>query len=224
MLYFGVEQLGTGGGIMLTASHNPAQYNGFKLCREHAIPIGEASGLKEIERLAGGVASEPPAPRRGRVERVDVRRPTSTTCSRRRRGRACASRSTAATAWPRRASPLLARLPLEVTRLYFEPDGTFPNHEADPLKLENLRDVCEAVRRTRADFGVAFDGDADRAIFVDEQAQPISSDLVTALLARGSCAGPAGACCSTCVRAASPRRRSRPPAAFRKCVGWATRS
>ncbi len=71
-----------------------------------------------------------------------------------------------------------------MTRLYFEPDGSFPNHEADPLKLENLRDVCEAVRRTRADFGVAFDGDADRAIFVDDQAQPISSDLVTALLAR----------------------------------------
>jgi phosphomannomutase len=80
--------------------------------------------------------------------------------------------------------PLLARLSLDVTRLYFEPDGSFPNHEADPLKLENLHDVCEAVRRTRADFGVAFDGDADRAIFVDDQAQPISSDLVTALFAR----------------------------------------
>ena len=80
--------------------------------------------------------------------------------------------------------PLLARLPLEVTRLYFEPDGSFPNHEADPLKLENLHDVCEAVRRTRADFGVAFDGDADRAVFVDDQAQPIPSDLLTALLAR----------------------------------------
>ena len=80
--------------------------------------------------------------------------------------------------------PLLERLPLEVTRLYFEPDGSFPNHEANPLELENLRDVCEAVRRTRADFGVAFDGDADRAVFIDDQAQPIPSDLLTALLAR----------------------------------------
>ena len=80
--------------------------------------------------------------------------------------------------------PLLAELDLEVERLYFEPDGSFPNHEADPLKLENLRDVCEAVKRSGADFGVAFDGDADRAVFVDEAGEPIPSDLVTALLAR----------------------------------------
>jgi len=80
--------------------------------------------------------------------------------------------------------PLLEKLPLEVERLYFEPDGTFPHHEADPLKRENLRDLIEGVRETRADFGVAFDGDADRAIFVDERGEPISSDRVTALLAR----------------------------------------
>ena len=186
MLYFAVERLGAGGGIMLTASHNPAQYNGFKLCREHAIPIGEASGLKEIEKLAGSLAGEPPAARRGSVERVDlaaayVDHALSVGTSRPslRVAIDCGNGMAAAG-----LEPLLARLPLEVTRLYFEPDGSFPNHEADPLKLENLRDVCEAVRRTRADFGVAFDGDADRAIFVDDQAQPISSDLVTALLAR----------------------------------------
>jgi phosphomannomutase len=186
MLYFGVEQLGTGGGIMLTASHNPAQYNGFKLCREHAIPIGEASGLKEIEKLAARLANAPPAARRGAVERVDVSAAyvdhVLSVCQARPRLRVaidCGNGMAAAG-----LEPLLARLPLEVTRLYFEPDGTFPNHEADPLKLENLRDLCDAVRRTGADFGVAFDGDADRAIFVDEQAQPISSDLVTALLAR----------------------------------------
>jgi phosphomannomutase len=78
---------------------------------------------------------------------------------------------------------LLGRLDLRVERLYFEPDGTFPNHEADPLKRENLRDVSEAVRRSGADFGVAFDGDADRAVFVDETGEPIPADLVTALLA-----------------------------------------
>jgi phosphomannomutase len=186
MLYFGVEQLATGGGIMLTASHNPAQYNGFKLCREHAIPIGEASGLKEIEKLAGSLANEPPAPRRGSVERADVSAgyvdhvlSVGQARPRLRVAIDCGNGMAAAG-----LEPLLERLPLDVTRLYFEPDGTFPNHEADPLKLENLRDVCEAVKRTRADFGVAFDGDADRAIFVDDQAQPISSDLVTALLAR----------------------------------------
>jgi len=80
--------------------------------------------------------------------------------------------------------PLLARLPLEVERLYFEPDGSFPNPEASPLAPENLRDVVAAVRRTGADLGVAFDGDADRAIFVDDRGEPVSSDLVTALLAR----------------------------------------
>jgi phosphomannomutase len=73
---------------------------------------------------------------------------------------------------------------VEVVRLYFEPDGTFPNHEADPLKVENLRDVCEAVRREGADFGVAFDGDGDRAVFVDGTGEPISADLATALIAR----------------------------------------
>ena len=71
-----------------------------------------------------------------------------------------------------------------VERLYFEPDGTFPNHEADPLKIENLADVTAAVKRTGADLGVAFDGDGDRAVFVDEQGNPVSSDLTTALLAR----------------------------------------
>jgi phosphomannomutase len=80
--------------------------------------------------------------------------------------------------------PLLERLNLEVERLYFEPDGSFPNHDADPLKLENLRDLVAAVRRTGADFGVAFDGDADRAVIVDETGAPIPSDLMTGLLAR----------------------------------------
>jgi phosphomannomutase len=78
--------------------------------------------------------------------------------------------------------PLLARVPLQTERLYFEPDGTFPNHEADPLKVENLADLSQAVRRSGADFGVAFDGDADRAVFVDEKGDPISSDFMTALL------------------------------------------
>jgi phosphomannomutase len=186
MLYFGVEQLGTGGGIMLTASHNPPQYNGFKLCREHAIPIGEASGLKQIERLAADIANQPPAARSGSVERADVR--SGYVDHVLRVGGATPRLKVAIDCGNGMAGvglePLLERLPLEVTRLYFEPDGSFPNHEADPLKVENLRDVCEAVRRTRADFGVAFDGDADRAVFVDDQAQPIPSDLLTALLAR----------------------------------------
>ncbi|HJO23457.1 MAG: phosphomannomutase/phosphoglucomutase [Myxococcota bacterium] len=186
MLYYAVDALAAAGGIMITASHNPAEYNGMKLCREHAIPIGEASGLREIERIVGEVADAPPADQRGSAKPEDVtegyvehalgvgtgrpRLKVAVDC-----GNGMASAGLV---------PLLERLDLEVERLYFEPDGTFPNHEADPLKLENLRDVCDAVRRVGADFGVAFDGDADRSVFVDETGEPIPSDLMTGLLAR----------------------------------------
>jgi phosphomannomutase len=187
MLYHAVEHLGTGGGIMITASHNPGRYNGFKICREHAIPIGEATGLREIERLAEEVShGAAPAAHRRDVRRVDLRKDYVEHLL--RIARQTPSLRVAIDCGNGMASvalePLLERLPLDVERLYFEPDGSFPNHEADPLKLENLRDVCEAVRRTGAALGVAFDGDADRAIFVDERGEPVASDLVTALLAR----------------------------------------
>ena len=184
MLYFAVEDLVVGGGIMLTASHNPPQYNGMKICREHAIPIGEASGLREIEKLTSSLG--PPSSQRGGVREVDLREKyvdhVLTVGSGRPRLRVAVDCGNGMASVG--LDPLFERLDLEVERLYFELDGSFPNHEADPLKPENLRDVSEAVRRTQADFGVAFDGDADRAIFVDDRAEPISSDLVTALLAR----------------------------------------
>jgi phosphomannomutase len=186
MVYYAVETLAAGGGIMVTASHNPAQYNGFKICREHAIPIGEASGLLEIETLSAEVANEAPREKRGTIRSVDIRagyvdhvltvgagRPSLKVAIDCGNGMAAVG-----------LEPLLKRLDLEVERLYFEPDGTFPNHEADPLKQENLRDLVAAVLRVGADFGVAFDGDADRAVIVDETGVPISSDLMTGLLAR----------------------------------------
>jgi len=187
MLYFGVDHLGAGGGLMITASHNPSRYNGFKVCREHAIPVGEATGLKEIERVAGRLAGgDAPAARRGSVRSVDVRQPyvdhvmaIGGGCPALRVAIDCGNGMAAVG-----LEPLLERLDLRVERLYFEPDGRFPNHEADPLKPENLRDVSAAVKRTAADFGVAFDGDADRAVFVDDNGEPIPSDLVTGLLAR----------------------------------------
>ena len=185
MLYYGVDHLGTRGGVMITASHNPAQYNGFKVCREHAIPVGEATGLKEIEALAEAVVGEPPVANRGSVREENVcdgyvdhvlaigsGRPSFRIAIDCANGMASVG-----------LEPLLERLDCEVERLYFEPDGTFPNHEADPLKVENLREVSEAVIRTGATFGVAFDGDGDRAVFVDEKGRPISSDLFTALIA-----------------------------------------
>ena len=186
MLYFGTESLRTDGGIMLTASHNPGQYNGFKICREHAIPVGEASGLKEIEALTRGIENDAPAAILGGVSSVDVRAGYVDHVLSVGKGRPklklvidCANGMASVG-----LEGLLERLDLEVERLYFEPDGTFPNHEADPLKVENLKDVVEAVKRSGADLGVAFDGDGDRAVFVDDEGEPISSDLVTALLAR----------------------------------------
>jgi phosphomannomutase len=178
---------------MVTASHNPAEYNGFKLCGRHAVPVGEATGLREIERLAGGAPA--PAAQAGALRRADVRdayvehllaltsaRPALRVAIDCGNGMAGVG-----------LEPLLGRLPLEVERLYFEPDGRFPNHPADPLVVENLADLRAAVRRTGADFGVALDGDGDRAIFVDERGEPVSSDLVTALLARAVLARHPGA-------------------------------
>jgi phosphomannomutase len=186
LLYFAVEALGTSGGVMITASHNPARFNGFKVCREHAIPVSEASGLRDIERLASERSGAAPAAARGRVTSADLRE-AYVAHARALAGEAIPPLRVAIDCGNGMAAvvlePLLARLPLRVERLFFEPDGRFPNHEADPLKPENLVPVAEAVRRTGADLGVAFDGDADRAIFVDETATPVSSDLVTALLA-----------------------------------------
>lgn len=184
MLYYGVDALGLGGGVMVTASHNPARYNGLKVCREHAIPVGGDSGLAEIEALSR--ESAPPRAPRGGLRSEDVRagyvrhvRSVGGRCPEVRVAIDCGNGMAAAG-----LEPLLAELPLTTERLYFEPDGTFPNHEADPLKLENLRDLVAAVKRTGADFGVAFDGDADRAMFVDERGEPIGADLMTGVLAR----------------------------------------
>ena len=186
MLYYAVAALGAGGGIMVTASHNPGRYNGFKICRERAIPIGEASGLREIEALVPRVRDAAPARARGSVATHDVcegygrhARSVGTGCPEAHVAIDCGNGMAGVA-----LAPVLAALPLRVERLYFEPDGTFPNHEADPLKLENLEEVSAAVRRVHADFGVAFDGDGDRAVFVDEAGRPIASDLMTAVMAR----------------------------------------
>jgi len=186
VLYFAVEALGAAGGVMVTASHNPAEYNGFKVCLEHAIPVGEASGLKEIEALCGPRSSAPPAKTPGQHLAIDVvgsyvDHVLAIGAGRPRRKVAIDNGNGMAAVG---LGPLLERLDLEVVPLYMEPDGTFPNHEADPLKVENLRDLSAAVKESGADFGVAFDGDGDRAVFVDDRGEPIPSDLMTAVLAR----------------------------------------
>jgi phosphomannomutase len=189
MAYFAIgalEKEGVDGGLNVTASHNPGEYNGMKLCSRGARPISAANGILDIERMAKEPAP-PPAARRGRVERADVLaryaehvarfarvdRPLTVAID--------AANGMAAYTLP----PILERLRnVTAHTLFMRLDGTFPNHEANPLKEENLRDVQRLVAAVRADLGVAFDGDADRCCFVDEEGRTVAADLMTALLAR----------------------------------------
>ncbi len=185
MLYFATTLTAAAGGVMVTASHNPADYNGLKVCAASACPVGLESGLNEIRDLAFALESEEPGPPRADESKRDVSQPYFDSLL--ALFPACppvhlvvdAGNGIAGEA----VSGLLERLPLRTTRLYFEPDGTFPNHEADPLKPENLRDLQRAVLDGGADLGLAFDGDGDRAVFVDELGEPIAADLMTAFLA-----------------------------------------
>jgi phosphomannomutase len=183
MLYFATAASRAGGGAMITASHNPGGYNGFKLCGRNAVPIGIESGLARIRDVALSLESEPAPATRGGVTPRDVK---PAYCDMllelfpsRRKLRAVidAGNGIAGEA----LLGLLERLPLETKRLYFEPDGSFPNHEADPLKAENLHDLQRAVLSEGADLGIAFDGDGDRAVFVDETGEAVPADLMTAL-------------------------------------------
>ncbi|HZQ57873.1 MAG TPA: phosphomannomutase/phosphoglucomutase [Acidimicrobiales bacterium] len=173
-------------GAMFTASHNPAKYNGIKLCLSGARPVGVDSGLLEI-KTAVASGQEPTGARRGTVSQRDVledyathvRSFLGTTPGRRLRVVADTANGMGGLVVPR----VFAELPFELEVLYAELDGTFPNHPADPIQPENLRDLQRRVLDTSADIGLAFDGDADRVFLVDEQAEPVSGSLTTAMVA-----------------------------------------
>ena len=182
--YFAIAYYHQGGGVQVTASHNPPEYNGFKISREQAIPLSYETGLANIERIALG----PPmrtAETRGHVEQKDVVKDWNQhILSFVRRMEPLHVVIDAANGMAgKMLPPILAELPIRATELYFKLDGSFPNHEANPLNPENLRDLQQTVKEKGADLGVAFDGDADRCIFVDEQGDAVSSDLIVALLA-----------------------------------------
>jgi phosphomannomutase len=185
MVYFAAAEKDAAGGVMVTASHNPGGYNGLKICGRAAVPVGIETGLSRIRDLALELLDAPAPQPRADLERESV---------------STAYFDSLLETFPEIAAlkvvidcgngiageaieDLLPRLPLAVTRLYFEPDGSFPNHEANPIVPENLLDLRDAVRESGADLGVAFDGDGDRAVFVDERAEPVPADLMTALLA-----------------------------------------
>ncbi|MCD6404739.1 MAG: phosphomannomutase/phosphoglucomutase [Planctomycetes bacterium] len=183
--YFAIASYGFPGGVEITASHNPKQYNGLKVSRENAIPVGSETGLAEIEKMVTG-GEYKTASVKGKVTRMSVIEDLKKHVLKFASGikplkvAIDAGNGMAGLTLP----AVLDELPIETERLYFDLDGAFPNHEANPLKAENMRDLQEAVRRSGADLGVAFDGDADRCAFVDEKGEIIPCDLVTAIIAR----------------------------------------
>ena len=186
MLYFAVGELGLDGGIAVTASHNPKQYTGMKVVRRGALPVGAESGLLDVRDRAlhgewrdaqrGQVANEDVWD--GFVERVlsfvdpSAIKPLRVVVD--------AANGMAGSMLP----PVLARLPqVETVRCNFEPDGSFPSHEPNPLLPENREFIVRKSREEGADFGVAFDGDADRCFFVDDSGEFVPGDFTTALFA-----------------------------------------
>jgi phosphomannomutase len=188
VLYFASGHLDLPG-AMFTASHNPARYNGIKMCRAGAAPIGQDSGLAEIRVLAERILRDGTAPagRVGDVTSTDVlpeyarylRALVDLTGIRPLTVAVDAGNGMGGHTVP----TVFAGLPIEVVPLYFELDGSFPHHEANPLDPANLRDLQAAVRAHSADAGLAFDGDADRCFVVDERGEPVSPSAVTALVA-----------------------------------------
>lgn len=194
-LYFACGALDAAGATF-TASHNPAAYNGIKMAKAGAVPISSETGLKDIQRaaedyLAAGVI--PAVGSTGTITERDVLkdyseylrklvdlsgiRPLKVVVD---AGNGMAGLTTPAVL----GSELLSALPLDITPLYFELDGTFPNHPANPLEPENLLDLQKAVVEHGADIGLAFDGDADRCFVIDEKGEPVSPSAITGMVAR----------------------------------------
>ena len=186
-LYYGVVEDALDGGAQITASHNPGEYNGIKMVRSGALPLSGDAGIGDIRDMIAGNRLPPPASTPGSVTKRDILpgyiekilsfidpaaiKPFTVVLD--------AGSGMAGLVAPR----LFERLPCKVTQLCFDIDGTFPNHEANPLLEENREDITAEVIRQKADVGIAWDGDADRCFFIDGSGEFISGDFVTALLA-----------------------------------------
>ena len=187
MLYFAVVQDDLEGGVQVTASHNPGEYNGLKMVRAGALPLSGDAGIGDIRDMIANNRLPPPASTRGSLTARDLVpeytqkvmsfvdpaliKPFNVVLD-------------AGSGMGGLVAPLLFdRLPCKVTKLCFEIDGTFPNHEANPLIEENRQDITAEVLRQKADIGIAWDGDADRCFFIDGSGEFISGDFITALLA-----------------------------------------
>lgn len=186
MIYFAVGHFGLAGGAMITASHNPGEYNGIKLCRSEAQPIGQESGLFDIRDavIANDFTS---ADAQGNYETKDVVEAwiqhvlSFIDASKLSESRIAvdAGNGMAGKIFPE----LEPYVPWDVTEMYFELDGTFPNHEANPLKFETLADLIKTIKENGLDGGIAFDGDGDRAFLVDDKGEVVPGNVMLGLLA-----------------------------------------
>ena len=185
MVYFAVPHFELDGGAMVTASHNPKEYNGFKLVREGALALSGDAGIKEIKEwiLAGRHLADKPGG--SRIEKnilpdyvAHVRSFIDTGVLKPFRVVMDAANGMAGAVAP----AIFSDLPFRRTEMFFEPDGSFPNHEANPLLEENRRAIIERVLAEKADLGIAWDGDGDRCFFIDDQGQFVPGDFLTALL------------------------------------------
>lgn len=171
---------------MFTASHNPAQYNGIKFSLAGAAPVSEDTGLKKIKKMAV-LQNWPPAVKKGQLTKHDVlpeyiQHALSFIDIHKIKTLSVAI--DAGNGMAGKIIPLVAqKLPIKIQPLFFELDGTFPNHEASPIELKNVQDLIECVQAKKADLGLAFDGDADRVFFIDETGARVSSSLITAMIA-----------------------------------------
>ena len=186
-LYFAVGRFGYPAGVMITASHNPAGYNGFKICKAEAVALSFEEGIAQIRDLViANAFPEPEGGHRGDLQQRDILdayadhvlsmidvarvRPLKIAID--------AGNGMAGATAPR----VFARLPIEIVPLFMELDGSFPNHEANPIEPENIADLQRAVVEHGCDFGVAFDGDADRMFLIDEHGAFVGGDMTTAMV------------------------------------------